>query len=416
MPDLLHFRNFFYKEGKRDFEKLKLLVAPPYDVISEEEKKDYKNRHPDNICHVILPETYEAAGKKLDQMIEDGTLIHERDRCICIYGIDYVRPDTGEKISRYGFVGLLKLVEIFPAQDGVIPHEMTFRKYTKDRYNLIKETDANFSPIFTVYNGNGAADKLFEKYTKKKPILKTTDRDGFTHKIWEVWKEEDIQKFQDIVKNHSIIIADGHHRYTTSLRYSRHGGCKYIMSLFIDFNDPGLIIYTSHRQIHTSPAESIEDLKKRVAEKFNPILETVKIDKFKLVMKKNKENHVFGCYFQKKFIIFKLKPSITPEEEIEGNHSKEWKNLNLPILHDILLDNCLGIGKEDIDFIKGVRNGVTNVDQNESIKALFMVNPTTLEEVHRITQLGEIMPQKSTYFYPKPLSGLVIHKHTDKIE
>ncbi|MGV9199837.1 MAG: DUF1015 family protein [Promethearchaeia archaeon] len=416
MPDLLHFRNFFYKEGREDFKKLKLLVAPPYDVISKEEEKDYKNRHPNNICHVILPETYEHAGKKLNQMIEDESLVHEEDRCICIYGIDYVRPDTGEKISRYGFVGLLKLVEIFPARDGVIPHEMTFRKYTEDRYKLIQQTDANFSPIFTIYNGNGAADELFEKYTKQEPILKTIDRDGFTHKIWEVWKREDIQKFQDIVKEHTIIIADGHHRYTTSLRYSRQGGCNFIMSLFIDFNDPGLIIYTSHRQIHRFPIEDMEVLKEKLSEKFNPILETLDIDEFKKIMKQNKESHVFGCYFQKKFVIFKLKPSIKPEEEIEGKHSEEWKNLNLPILHNILLEGCLGIEKEDIDFIKGVQKGVTNVDHDESVKALFMVNPTTLEEVNRITQLGEIMPQKSTYFYPKPLSGLVIHKHTDTIE
>jgi uncharacterized protein (DUF1015 family) len=188
------------------------------------------------------------------------------------------------------------------------------------------------------------------------------------------------------------------------------------MSLFIDFNDPGLIIYTSHRQIHRFPLDSVEELKKKLADKFDVILETLDLKEFKKVMKQKKENHVFGCYFQKKYIIFQLKEAIKPEEEIEGKHSKAWKNLNLPILHNILLKDCLGIEKEDIDFVKGIKKGVKNVEQKEDIKALFMVNPTTLEEVHKITHLGEIMPQKSTYFYPKPLSGLVIHKHTDKIE
>ena len=131
-------------------------------------------------------------------------------------------------------------------------------------------------------------------------------------------------------------------------------------------------------------------------------------------MDQNIGNHVFGCYFQKKFLLFKLRDTIRPEEYIEGEKSKEWKNLNLPILHDILLKD-IGIMKQNITFIKGVKNGLRNVDEGK-IHALFMVNSTTLEEVHKITKLGEIMPQKSTYFYPKPLSGLVIHKHTDVIE
>ena len=114
---------------------------------------------------------------------------------------------------------------------------------------------------------NGAAEKLFKKYIDKKPFLQTIDRDGFTHNIWEVWKEKDIKKFQEIVENHEFIIADGHHRYITSLNHSRHGGCKYIMSLFIDFNDPGLIIYTSHRQIHKYFVRTIDELKETLNKK-----------------------------------------------------------------------------------------------------------------------------------------------------
>ncbi|MFW9823011.1 MAG: hypothetical protein ACFFE4_08760, partial [Candidatus Thorarchaeota archaeon] len=110
-----------------------------------------------------------------------------------------------------------------------------------------------------------------------------------------------------------------------------------------------------------------------------------------------------------------LKEEVNIEEYIQGNHSKDWKNLALPILHDILLTHCLNIKKEDISFIKDEEEGIAKVDKGE-IDALFMVNPTSLEEVQRIIQLGEIMPQKSTYFYPKPLSGLIIHRHTEVIE
>ncbi|MHA2010449.1 MAG: DUF1015 family protein [Promethearchaeota archaeon] len=414
MPELISLRCFYYSKGK-DPDTLRELVAPPYDVISEEEKQELKNKNSDNISHIILPETYEAAGLRLNEMISNNTIITNKSRCICIYGIEYIRPDTGEKTTRYGFVGLLKLAEIFPAADGIIPHEMTFKKYTEDRLKIIQETNANFSPIFTIYNGNGSPVKIFKKYVYNEPYLQTIDRDGFTHKIWLVHDNDDIQEFQRIIKNHSVIIADGHHRYITCLRHSRHGGCKYIMALFIDFNDPGLIIYTSHRQIHKLPVKNFIDLKEKVKDNFDIVENLRDFEELKKLMEESRGNHVFGCYYQNQFLFLKLKNGISPENVINGNHSKEWKNLSLPILHSILFEKCLRIKKEDISFIKDIEKGLKKVDDG-IIDAIFIVNPTTLEEIQQITQLGEIMPQKSTYFYPKPLSGLVIHRHTDNIE
>jgi uncharacterized protein (DUF1015 family) len=414
MAKLIPFRNFHYKNGKNNPERLREFVAPPYDVISEEEEHELKQRDPKNISHIILPESYEKAGKELNDMIESETLMCEDDRCICIYGIEYEHPETGKKVSRYGFVGLLELVDIFPPVNGVIPHEATFKKYLEDRLNLIRETDGNFSPIFTIYDGDGAADEMFEKYISKEPHLQVKDRDGFTHKIWEVWKEEDIEVFQDIVENNKIIIADGHHRYITSLRHSKDGGCNYIMAMFIDFNDPGLVIFTSHRQVHNMPVDTIAQLKEK-AENYFTITEMDSCAQVKEQLEVKRENHVFGCYFQDRYLFFELKDHIEPEKIIPGDKPDEWKKLDIPILHKILFEKCLTIGNEDISFIKDTDKGIDHVDEGR-IDALFLINPTKLEEVQRITNLGEIMPQKSTYFYPKPLSGLVIHKHTDTIE
>ncbi|MBY9006005.1 MAG: DUF1015 domain-containing protein [Candidatus Lokiarchaeota archaeon] len=412
MPELIPFRNFHYKEGKNNPKKLEELVAPPYDVITKEEEIELKKKDPNNITNIILPDSYNEAGKQLDEMINSEILVCGEKRCFCIYGIDYIKPDTKEKISRYGFVGLLKLVEIFPANDGVIPHEATFRKYTTDRLNLIQKTDANFSPLFMIYNGNGSGEKIIKKSIIKEPYVETIDRDGFVHKVWEVSDEKDITIIKEIIKKNSIIIADGHHRYVTSLRHSKHGGCKYIMTLFIDFNDPGLIIYTSHRQIHKLSVNNIEELKTRINDYFE-----IEVTESYSILKELMENkkHVFGLFFKDKYIFLKLKENIKPEVIIEGSQSKEWKNLDIPILHNILLEKCLDIQKDEITFIKDINKGILNV-KNKKIETFFIVNPTTLEEVHKITHLGEIMPQKSTYFYPKPLSGLIIHKHTDKIE
>jgi len=413
MPEVIPFRSYYYHEGKGDPEKLKKLVAPPYDVISEEEKKELE-RHQNNIVHVILPKSYDMAKIKLEEMIEDQTLKVESDPCIYIYGIDYIDPHSGNLYSRYGFVGLLKLVELLGGKNGVIPHEMTFRKYTEDRFKLIQKTDSTFSPIFTIYNGDGKAGEIIKKYILKKPFLETVDRDNFNHKIWEIRDETDINRIQEIFKQHSIVIADGHHRYVTSLRHSKHGGCKYIMALFIDFNDPGLIIYTSHREVHKLNVRDIKELVFELIENFM-VQKVSSYEDLNKLMKAHKGQHVFGCYFQGTFLFLKLKESINPEDVIGGIHSSLWRKLNIPILHDILLKDNLGVNGEDITFIKDAKKGIEKVD-NKDIDALFLINPTTLEEIHAVTRLGEIMPQKSTYFYPKPLSGLVIHRHSEEIE
>ena len=227
--------------------------------------------------------------------------------------------------------------------------------------------------------------------------------------------EKDIRSFQNIIKKHPIIIADGHHRYITCLRHSRAGGCKYIMTLFIDFNEPGLIIYTSHRQIHKLDFKTVNELKYKVKEYFDIDEDFNNFHELKEEMEKCKGNHVFGCYYQNKFLLLTLKKKINPIEIIPGNHSNEWKNLSLPILHTILLEKCLNVKNEDISYIKDIDKGLSNADEGENAM-LLMVNSTTLEEIHNITKAGEIMPQKSTYFFPKPLSGLIIHRHDVEIE
>ncbi len=413
MPEIVPFKCYYYREGN-DKEKLKNLVAPPYDVISDEEKEAFKKRNPNNICHVILPISYSDAGVRLREMIKNGVLITCKDEGLFIYGIDFKRPDTGEKLTRYGFVGLLKLAEIFPANDGIIPHEMVFKKFTDDRYNWLINTNANDSPLFMIYNGKGSVENIFKKYISKQPTLLTIDRDNFFHKIWEITDPRDIKAIQEIVKKNSIIIADGHHRYITSLRHSKEGGCKYVMALFIDFNDPGLLIFTNHREILKLSATNLNDFKDKVCKYFE-IQDIKNLETLKKLLNENKDNHVFGCYYQKTYMLIKLKETFKPEELIYGKHSNDWKQLNLPILHYVLLHDCLDVGEDDVTYVKDISKGVEKVDKGQ-IKALFIVNYTTLEEVHKITHLGEIMPHKSTYFYPKPLSGLIMHVHPDKIE
>jgi uncharacterized protein (DUF1015 family) len=265
-----------------------------------------------------------------------------------------------------------------------------------------------------IYNGNGSVEKIIKKYINSKTFLQTIDKDNFLHKIWEIKDANDIKAIQAIIKHNSIIIADGHHRYITCLRNSKRGGCKYVMALFVDFNDPGLLIFTNHRQIHSLSVKNLKEFKEKLENYFD-IQDVKNLDNLKKILSDNKDKHVFGCYFQGTHLIIRLKDGVRPEKIIPGKHSKEWKNLNLPILHDILFKMCLKVEEGNVSYIKDISRGIENVNKG-IIKALFIVNYTTLEEVHKITHLGEIMPHKSTYFYPKPLSGLIIHRHTAQIE
>ena len=186
------------------------------------------------------------------------------------------------------------------------------------------------------------------------------------------------------------------------------------MALFIDFNDPGLIIYTSHRQVHKMPVQDINELKQSLKEYFET-KECQNLEELQNLMEENKDQSVIGCYFKDNYLFFKLLKNVIPEVIIPGSNSVDWKRLNIPILHSLMFKICLGFDEENVTYIKDVNKGISNVDEGK-IDALFMINPTKLEEVQRITSLGEIMPQKSTYFYPKPLSGLIIHRHSEERE
>jgi len=414
MPEILPFTPYYYSCGRKDNKhanvELSKLTSPPYDVISEEEEKRLKQKK-FNISHIILPETYDKAAFYLNDWIEKKILINNAQKGIYIYGIEFTINDNPEIIKRYGIISLLKLTEFFDHGD-VLPHEMTFPKFTEDRYKLITKTDCNFSPIFTIYNGNGFSNEIIRRNIKKEPFLETIDSDDFVHKIWVIEDENDIKYLQEKFAKTPVIIADGHHRYITALKRSRHGGCKYIMAMFIDFHDPGLKIYTSYRLIKRMQIRNIEE----ILERMKPFFEIQHIDTFdelEIIINKQNMKRIFGLAFNGKYLIFSLKYSFKPEEHISEHKSKDWKYLPVPILHHIIFDKCLKIPKSEIVFKKNL-TGVRRLIKDKKFDAVFMVSNTKLEDIQKITENREIMPQKSTYFFPKPLSGLLIHKHKVK--
>lgn len=411
MPDIRPFTANYFACGrstnKDERDKLKDVVSPPYDVISSEEKERLK-QNKFNITHIILPETYKKAAIIQNEWVRDKILINSKKKSMYIYGIEFTVNDNPKIIKRYGIVALLKLTEFFTGGD-VHPHEMTFPKYTEDRFKLISETDSNYSPIFTIYDGKDFAKNIINKHIKDEPFLKTIDTDGFTHKVWVIENTDDIKYLQDKFAKTPVIIADGHHRYKTGIKRRHEGGCNYIMAMFIDFNDPGLKIYTSYRMIKTMPFNGMEE----VINKMKVFFDINEIDTFNDLIdtiNKEKTKRAFGLAYDNRYVVFSIDNSVKTEDHINESYSKEWRNLPVPILHYIIFDKYLNIPKEQIVFKKNLA-GIKKLFKEKQFDAVFMVSNTNLEEIKRITELGEIMPQKSTYFFPKPLSGLLIHTH-----
>ncbi len=403
MVEFIPFRAFQY--NLRKISKLEDVIAPPYDVIKPAQERELK-KHVNNITHVDLPISYKNAAKLLNNWIKEKILIQPEKKAFYIYEIKFHKNDTPSKIQ--GLVGLIKPVDF--SEKKILPHEMTFPKCMDDRTKLLENTNANFGPIYLIYQGNSKLSTILADHSNSNPILSVTDRDGFIHTIRKI---DDPGKINDITsefKSIKLIIADGHHRYKTGLLYSKQkNGLKYVMSFLVDIQNPGLLIFPTHRMIKSFKNTPVDKFLKKIEENFD--IQEFKDDK-ELIhdIESCQRFHVFGFIHgpTKSFYKFTLKASVDPTKLIKKSHSDEWKKLDVSILHELILTDELN-SNGNITYEKNVENGINSIKDNEH-EGIIILKPTELESIQKITEFGEIMPHKSTYFHPKPLSGLLIFK------
>lgn len=416
MPEIIPFKGYHYNTTKKM--PLEAVLAPPHDVISPEERIGFQKKSPYNIVHLILPDSYPAAGQMLNDLIKQKIVIQRNSPAFYIYGTKNML--NGVEFIRYGLVALVKLYEFSEKQ--VFPHEKTFKKVAEGRLNLLRETQANFSPIFFIFKGSSQYSKILQKYTKKSPLFKTIDGDKVEHMLWLIEDKQDIETLQQYFKPIPLTIADGHHRYLSALMHSQENGSKHIMGLLIDINDPGLVILPTHRQILRVPNLNTEQILNRLQDyfqieefKFNKGNETEKVSQALNRLSKSPPNS-YGMVLQDQLTVFLLtpKPDFHPESLIDGNWSEEWKRLDVSVLHEFLLKKLLGVPEEiedakNIIYSKNVTSAIQDVLAGK-FQLLFILNSTRVDQILKITAKSELMPHKSTYFYPKPLSGLVFYK------
>ena len=433
MVTICPFEGLMYNQKK--VSKLDDVTSPPYDIISEDMQKKLYDKHPQNFVRLILgkqyPEDnennnrYTRAKNMYNSWIKDSILIKSEKPSIYPYKIEY-KADNQKKIMN-GFFALLKLD---PDYKYIKAHERTLSKPKADRLNLMRACETNFEPIQLLYIDK--EDKIKKKIEENinKPLVDVTGYDTFNHKLWKIDDENIISMIQNEFNEKILFIADGHHRYQTAIDYAKEAKEKtgnndenapfnYRMVVLVNIFDKGLSILPTHRLITKSDL-NVDFLLKKLNEYFSIKEKTVNpqtqkaLDISKNIKEdlKTKKQHKFVMYIKSKYYVLTLKDEQVMDK-LAKEHSKTWRNLDVSILHKIILEYFMGINQNNIeDHVK-----YTRVDEeaiyfvNEGKYNLsFLMNATKIDELKAIAEASEHMPQKSTYFLPKMLSGLVMYK------
>jgi uncharacterized protein (DUF1015 family) len=431
MVEVFPFNGIIYNKEK--IKKLDEVMAPPYDIISEEQQEELYIKHPKNYVRLILNKIeqtdddknnrYTRAKKLYDEWLVDSTLIKSDKLAVFAYKIDYKLE--GSKKTMNGFFVLLK---IDPDYKLVKAHERTLSKPKADRLNLTRACKSNLEPIQLLYIDE--KDEIRKAIDKKiiTPIIDVKGYDGFKHRLWKLEDTETISMIQNQLKDEILFIADGHHRYQTAINYanemkeetgdkSTSAPFNFIMVVLANMFDEGLSILPTHRFVKKSDVNFESCLNKLkqyfiIEEKIVDKKDTQTISKKIIKDIKTKDKHKFALYTKEKYYILTLKDEKVMDE-FASDRSKTWRILDVSILHKIVLEHIMGINQDNLeDHVKYTRvdeEAIYFVNQGKYDFSVLM-NATKINELKAIADAGEHMPQKSTYFLPKMLSGLVAYK------
>jgi uncharacterized protein (DUF1015 family) len=424
--------------------KLSALIAPPYDVISPTQREALAARDPHNVVQLILPlerpgdapgdNKYLRAGKTFRQWIAEGVL--RADGEPGLYVLHQRFEWGGQSHLRKGFLARLRLRDF---KDGVVlPHEKTLSGPKADRLEIFKQTRANLSPIFSLYpDDRNEVESLLSAAIDRPTDSTATGDDGhgpIEHKMWRVTDAATIAKVRTAMSSRRAYIADGHHRYETALNYARlideglpqprpDGAHHFVLSFFCGMADPGLLILPTHRLLHSIAGFELARLVTE-AEKFFEV-EWLPGDSRtpaglsqaqRSLAEAGKTRPSFLLVGDKgaKTALFKLRAStdLTKLEELPKN--EHVRSLDVALLHGLLLQRTLHLSpqsqekQENLRYIKEASEAVAAVASGSG-QAAFLLNGTLMRQVREVAEAGEVMPQKSTFFYPKLPSGLVFN-------
>jgi len=411
-------------------------MTPPYDVISPSEQEQYYKNHPNNIIRLDLgkefPEDtetnnrYTRASEFFGDWVKAGIMKQEDEPSIYIYDQEFSYGD--KHFIRRGFIALVKL-EPFD-KGSIYPHEQTLPGPKADRLKLMQSCKANLSSIFALFpDEDNAVDNYLLSATPSKPEMEFIDGSGVTNRLWVIKEKRTIHTVTELMKGKALFIADGHHRYETSLvykeqRHKENGGqhgelpSDYVMMVCVSMNNPGLQIFPFHRAVRQikdfNPNQMLHRLKD-----FFEIEQLDNDSEIGAAMQKlnsDSKPHSFVMYVGEtdKYYLLQLNGENVLDKVFANDHP-EWKRLDAGILHSVIINRILGIHSGEAglkNFIKYVKNETEAISlvQSGDFQVAFILRPTLIEQVREIALARKVMPPKSTYFYPKLITGIVINK------
>lgn len=406
MAEIIPFKGVLYNMSKVSGED---VIAPPYDIIEPEYKEKLYSKSPYNIVRIDFGKElerdsesqnrYTRAANNLNSWLKDGILHRSKTPAFYAYEVDYRIKGSRKRLR--GFFSLVRLEEL---GSGVYPHECTHSKPKADRLNLLRACRANISPIFSLYNSpEKKASEIMSKVMLQKPYMEAKDSDGAIHRLWVVEAEKDIERTQNDLKGKPVFIADGHHRYETALEFkkemNRSGGWDYVLMFLANISDEGLTILPAHRLVKNLPENSLDILSGHFAIEILSSQDDI-------TGALSGYGHAIGFCHRNSDNLYLLRHKGSGLENI----NPALKELDVTILHELIFKKLLNITEVTYEMDAAetremVRKGIYD--------GAFFLNPTGVKDVERVALSGERMPPKSTYFYPKLLTGMVIYKFSE---
>jgi uncharacterized protein (DUF1015 family) len=448
MVKIAPFRGYAYNPQLIN-ESGSLLTSPPYDVLNQSQKEAYHKSHPKNFLHLDLGESLEGdenemswhsrSASALKAWLDEGVLLRRPEPAYYLIETDWTHPIDGTKMTRHGFIGLMRLEEA-SKKSKIRLHEKTFSYHKSERLHLMEATRSQFSPIFAFFpDPLGQSLKNLRKMGNNLPHISLTERSGLSHRVAYVEKPDEILALSRALADRTVYIADGHHRYETALNYrdkvraeyqargqslSSDSALDYVMVYLCPMSDPGLCVLPTHRVI-----ACIERSNEDILQAVRPYAD-IKAYAFgddggaaardalsaKLFEDDKKGLSVFGlfldgadsCYF------LKIKEKIKQGEAEANPAGADLAVLDVSLLTNVLLKKALGLTEKELDdpscisYISSFEAAYKALGKHKS-RLSFILNPTSLDEIMKVTESGLVMPRKATYFYPKVSNGLVFN-------
>ena len=393
------------------------VTAPPYDVIDDAGRAELLGRSDHNVVEVYLPRSddgsniYAHAAELFGQWRADGTLVADEEPTIWAYEQDYTDPD-GNARTRRGFLARVGVTDYGPGL--VRPHERTQPGPKLDRLELTRATEHNLSPIFVLHPGD-AWSLIAPAIDGAEPFCEVTDPDGTVHRAWPVADTELHEGLAELLDGAELLIADGHHRYETARTYAEEvgdtGDHRYVLACLVSLEDPGLSVFATNRLLHYTSTAQRESLCNTMQELFD----MEEVEPADLVPPEDYGEVAFGYMDSHHKQAYRLRlKSGQPLAEALPEASEAYRTLDAAALESLILKGPLAMTNDDIAAKRGLsycsdfEETLRRVEAGEA-DAAFFLRPTPVEQVRAVADEGETMPPKSTFFFPKLLTGIVFN-------